>query len=116
MRVATLLGNVTPHCQLLSAIRWLLDNGFPERVDARVLSLAEERPAFGSSKQGYQDGSAAILCELMAANAVILATPVYEGVSAIRYRTSLSPARRGGRIETNRNNRDRWYARSFSRN
>jgi NAD(P)H-dependent FMN reductase len=82
MRVAALLGNVTPHRQLLSAIRWLLDNGFPERVDARVLSLAEKRLAFGCGKPAYQDDSAAIICELTAANAVILGTPVYEaGVS-----------------------------------
>lgn len=79
MKVAALLGNITPHRQLLSAIRWLLDNGFPERVDAQVLSLAEKRLPFGSVKPGYQDDGAAIICALTAANAVILATPVYQG-------------------------------------
>jgi FMN reductase len=80
MKIAALLGNVSPHRQLLSAIRWLLDYGFPERADARVISLAEKRLAFGSGKPGYQDDSAAIGCELIAAKAVILATPVYDGV------------------------------------
>src|SRR5215472_7983588 len=80
MKVAALLGNVTPHRQLLSAIRWLLDNCFPERAEARVISLAEKRLAFGRGKPGYQDDSAAIIAELIAAEAVILATPVYEGV------------------------------------
>jgi FMN reductase len=80
MKVAALLGNVTPHRQLLSAIRWLLDNGFPERPDARVISLAGKRLAFGSGRPGYQDDGAAIIRELIAANAVIVATPVYDGV------------------------------------
>jgi FMN reductase len=80
MKVAALLGNLTPHRQLLSAIGWLLDNGFPERPDARVISLAEKRLAFGSGRPGYQDDRAAIICELSAADAVILATPVYGGV------------------------------------
>jgi FMN reductase len=82
MKVAALLGNVTPHRQLLSATRWLLDHGFPERVDAGVISLADKRLASGRGKPGYQDDSAAIIRKLTAADAVILATPVYEqGIS-----------------------------------
>jgi NAD(P)H-dependent FMN reductase len=80
MKVAALLGNVTTHRQLLSAIGWLLDNGLPERADARVISLAEKRLAFGSGKPGYQDDRAAIIGELIAANVVILATPIYDGL------------------------------------
>ena len=79
MKVVAVLGNVTPHRGLLSAIRWFLDKGLPAEADTEVIDLSDKQLRFRSHKPGFRDDTAQVFARLREADALIFATPAYEG-------------------------------------
>jgi NAD(P)H-dependent FMN reductase len=79
MKVVAVLGNVTPHRGLLSAIRWFLDKALPAEAHPEVIDLSGKQLKFESRKPGFRDDSAEVLARLRDADALIFATPAYQG-------------------------------------
>jgi FMN reductase len=79
MKVVAVLGNVTPHRGLLSALRWFLDNALPAEAHTEVIDLSEKQLKFGSRKPKFRDDTAEVLARLRDADALVFATPAYQG-------------------------------------
>ncbi len=83
MKLVAILGSVTPPGRLLSAVKWMLDQGRAANagLETNLINLGEQRVAFadGRPPEQYHDDTAAIVRAVLDAEGVILATPVYRG-------------------------------------
>jgi NAD(P)H-dependent FMN reductase len=79
MKVVAVLGNVTPHRGLVSTMRWFLDKALPAEAHPELVDLSGKQLKFGSRKPGFRDDSAEVLAQLRDADALIFATPAYQG-------------------------------------
>jgi FMN reductase len=82
VNLVAILGSATPPGRLRRATREAIGRaGAPEGVDARLIDLAEVRiaPADGRPPKELSDDTAEVVDSIAAAEAVLLATPVYRG-------------------------------------
>jgi FMN reductase len=83
MKIAAIVGSVTPPGRLLSATRWLLDSALAthKEVDREMINLAEKRIAFadGRPPEQYPDDTARVVHSVQAAEGIVIASPVYRG-------------------------------------
>ena len=79
--LTAVLGSVTAPGRLRRALAEALDRLDPTRAHGRLIDLAERRIAFadGRSPADLDDDTADVVAELITAEAVVLATPIYRG-------------------------------------
>jgi FMN reductase len=81
-KIVAILGSVTPPGRLRGALAGAVQHADATAgVEATLIDLAEQRvgPADGRAPEERSDDTAAVLATIAAADAVILATPVYRG-------------------------------------
>jgi FMN reductase len=83
MKLVAILGSVTPPGRLLSAVKWTLHDARAgdAKLETQLINLGEQHVAFadGRPPEQHHDDTAAIVRAVLAADGVILATPVYRG-------------------------------------
>ncbi|HZP45200.1 MAG TPA: NADPH-dependent FMN reductase [Candidatus Binataceae bacterium] len=82
MKLVLIVGSVTPPGRLSGAVRWLRDTAQATyQSAAELIDLADKRLSFadGRPPASFQDDTAAVVASVHAADAVIIATPVYRG-------------------------------------
>jgi len=96
MRLLAVIGAVTPPGRLDAAVRLAAESAAARPgVEASVLSLAEHRISFADGRplERFADDTPRVLTALAAADAVLLASPVYRGsfTGALKNLLDLTP-------------------------
>ena len=82
-KLVAILGSVTPPGRMLNALKWTLEarNSPGADFETDLINLADCRVAFadGRPPEQYKDDTVSIVAQVVEADAVILASPVYRG-------------------------------------
>src|SRR5438045_4537205 len=83
MKLLTIVGSVTPPGRLLNATRWFMDAAKASRgdIEIQLINLADKKIAFadGRPPEQYGDDTAEVVRAAIAADGVMIASPVYRG-------------------------------------
>jgi len=80
-KVLLVLVGVTPQRRLLAAMRWFMSTAFPSNYATRIINLADTRVTdVGPISPKVAADTACIVRHVREADAIVIATPVYDGL------------------------------------